>query len=200
MASCRRSVGFSPLRNTVMSAFSFHPLAEARVLNFNEYSDTESLPCRSCRSWSLTEESPTGRPNTSLKCVIKFCKDAVNGVSWNQRVSAHLRAGPDNCCTIKDILDLSVEYWCVCCSRASEHWSRKPLQSSALPEKGAGLEAGYISEGLDVAEALEWFSALSVGSISGCVGSMTVFWSSLLSGYTLGDQVSESKHSVYLQE
>lgn len=43
---------------------------------------------------------------------------------------------------MKAIFECSVGYSCDCISSTREHCSKKPLHSSAAPEKGAGLTTG----------------------------------------------------------
>lgn len=69
---------------------------------------------------------------------------------------------------INYIFYLSVGYLCAFCSSACEHCSKNQLQSSSLPEKGAGRDielAIYTDVGVGLAEALS----------SGCAEFILVF-------------------------
>ncbi len=67
-------------------------------------------------------------------------------IGWLDRdfqiVSAHCKAGPVRAEITNAILDCSVVKICGCSSIVREHCNRKPLHSSASPEKGAGQAMG----------------------------------------------------------
>ncbi len=121
---------------------SFQPLAAARVLNLSEYWLMDIAPCFNWYSCSPMEISPGDLPKTSLKWIRKQENDWVAGPAWFQMVSAHCKAGPVRAEITKAILDCSVGNIWGCSSIVREHCNRKPLHSSASPEKGAGRAMG----------------------------------------------------------
>ncbi len=67
------------------------------------------------------------------------------GPAWFQIVSAHCKAGPVRAEITNAILDCSVVNICGCSSIVREHCNKKPLHSSASPEKDAGRAMGLVN-------------------------------------------------------
>ncbi len=99
--------------------------------------------CRSRKSSSCTETAEVDLLKTLWKWSAKGSSERTNGLREFQRASAHCRALPDSRDMINAIFALSFTNWWGCNSKYREHWSKKPLQAAASPEKVAGLAMGH---------------------------------------------------------